>query len=209
MDQIREKSSVYPKPVEGKGYEDEKGMQGLWRNNNQPTGMLLLRTSNNILITFKDNIKHGPYEELFVNDKVKERGTYVNGKKEGPYKEYDYDGKIKQEGTYTNGKKDDTIINYTYSDERLIYKSVWDRSTVKANGKWESYNSEGGIELIGNYNQGQKEGLWTFYNKDGTLYAKGNYVNDKKEGTWEHYEDDKLSYITKWKNDNKIEHKFI
>jgi len=60
---------------------------------------------------------------------------------------------------------------------------------VTANGYWEYYHENGGIESKGHYKDGKPEGLWEFYYETGDIKQRGTYKNGRKDGTEELYYD--------------------
>jgi len=58
-----------------------------------------------------------------------------------------------------------------------------------ANGYWEYYHENGGIESKGNYKDGKPEGLWEFYFESRDIKQRVTYKNGLKDGTEELYYD--------------------
>lgn len=58
-----------------------------------------------------------------------------------------------------------------------------------ANGYWEYYHENGGIESKGNYKDGKPEGLWEFYYESGDIKQRVTYKNGLKDGTEKLYYD--------------------
>ena len=68
--------------------------------------------------------------------------------------------------------------------------------------------SNGKLEEIGNYKNGEREGEWKGYHENGKLEGIGNYKNGKLEGEWKSYHNNgKLEQIVNFKN-GKLEGEF-
>jgi antitoxin component YwqK of YwqJK toxin-antitoxin module len=89
-------------PVEGKGFENEKGRQGIWKSFDN--GKL------SSLDTWVDNKRNGPFINFFENGKISERGTQKETRSSfdfvGEYESFFDDGTIQEKGKYDEkGKK--------------------------------------------------------------------------------------------------------
>ena len=109
------------------------------------------------IITYKDGIKSGPYQEYYFGSNVVfEEGTYKNGKKSGSYIQYDEFGKVDESGTYKeveDGKSHDTK-GYT-----LYYKNgnIREKGMSQTEGPFTTYYENGRIKEKGHYkNRGLK-----------------------------------------------------
>ena len=69
---------------------------------------------------YTDNILDGRYE-AYEDDKLIERGKYINGKKSGLWVQYYNNGNIKSQKYYINGKIDG-ICNYYDENGKLLMK---------------------------------------------------------------------------------------
>lgn len=87
--------------------------------------------------------------------------------------------------TYTDGEKD-CIREY---DQNEVLREEGCFLDGKAEGKWVQYNAEGEVEIVGYYNNGQKEGTWYFYKNDQNkmyeLFYENNYLTNSNLWTIE------------------------
>ena len=58
-----------------------------------------------ISLTWKQNLKEGPYQEYFENGQVKITGYFKNDVRDGTFELYTENGDLKEEITYEKGKK--------------------------------------------------------------------------------------------------------
>jgi len=114
------------------------------------------RRSEYKLAEFKDGLYDGKYQ-FFKSNKLREEGSYKEGRKDGIFKEYTSDGvTLKSQKTYKNGKTD---------------------------GVWISYFANGEPEREKTYKEGIEEGPERKYDyKSGDLITEMNFVNGKKHG---------------------------
>ena len=73
--------------------EDKTPLQGTYR-------IIDGYRSEYVVAEFKDGMYHGEYQH-FKHNKLRESGTYVDGRKEGIYKEYYSDETVRSEIHYT------------------------------------------------------------------------------------------------------------
>jgi TonB family protein len=92
---------------------------------------------------------------LNINDFIKEKGNYSEGKKNGKWIEYSKPSVTKAIGEYKYGEKEGEWIEYI------------DNSRKK----------------IGNFTNGKKTGIWNTFDL-GTKVSSYNYDEDKKVGIW-------------------------
>jgi antitoxin component YwqK of YwqJK toxin-antitoxin module len=190
MDKIRKDLKNMIKPVNGNGYEDENGMQGMWQNkdgdiftyiNNKREGDYYLYNRHDHKLnekgTYVNGRKNGPFE-TYYNGKILQKGTYVNGEKNGEYKTYRIDGKILEKGTYVNGEKNGLFITYYRIDGKILEKGTYVNG--EKNGSYESYTDEGRLFEKGTYANNKKNGLFITYYRDGSVEEK-TYIDDREE----------------------------
>ena len=153
-----------------------------------------------------DNVNHANYiqKKYHENGNISHIRTFVNNQVNGKFSSFDENGKIKQTGTYEDGKLNG-IVRY-YSDGKLRTKMEWKNNVI--DGMVEDY-FDGKLTDKGIYKNGKQDGIWLQYH-DGDLYSKttykngirngefihyisgrifekGNYVNGKRDGVWEEY----------------------
>lgn len=121
----------------------------------------------------KEGLYQGTWEFYYLNDTLKSKGEYKNGKKYGKWKYFFSNGKLEQEGFYDkNGE-------YT--------------------GEWKWYYENGNILRREDYRKGVEEGFMEEYSISGALISKGEYIEGEKDGEWfyelnDHKENGKYRY---------------
>lgn len=134
-----------------------------------------------IIADFKDGMYNGAFQHL-KNNKVKEEGTYSQGRKEGDYKEYYSDGvKLKKVTPYKEGKLNGMVISYYTNGKPEREKSY--KMSVE-DGVERSYNYETGTVSERNYKDGQTHGPQTIYytSNTGDFVHRSTYDNGKLVG---------------------------
>lgn len=125
---------------EGKLYLDDKLYTGTYEVINN--GIILS------VFHFKDGVRHGDVTHLFTNQKVKEKGKYLNGNKDGKWERWDENGVKTAEAYYNNGIKTGIWL-------------VWDHNGTK---RYEMY-----------YSSGKKTGTWKVWDESGTLTQEKSF----------------------------------
>ena len=189
-------------PVEGKGYENEKGKQGIWKDYGLGDGRFQL-------ITYVDNKVDGPSISFHHNGKISEKGTLKKDDWVGPYEEYANDGDLLSKGVYGNKSNPIGVWKYyrptefgskyvlidlddTNSPVSGLTKSgglrfISDKSNNnrKPVGKIIFFNPSGSVKGMGTLTpRVKKTGLWTVYKPDGTIKLEGQFRNDSPVGKW-------------------------
>lgn len=100
-------------------------------------------------------ITDGPYRNFYANGKIKDEGTYENGKQEGLYKYY-----------YETGE----VAEWVYKDSQR-------------HGPHKHYYESGMLKEEGTYKDGQLEGLYRHYYENGKLKEELTYKDGKREGS--------------------------
>lgn len=165
--------------------------------------------SEYLLATFKDGMYHGDYKH-FKSNKLKEEGTYADGRKEGPYKEYYSDGvTVKKEAPYKEGKLNGVVKTF-YTDGRVESEKGYAMSVE--DGVERAYEYEGGAmtkdrnykggKLHGKqmarissnvgqyveystYEMGKRVGPFAETFTNGLIFKQGSYnANGEKDGEW-------------------------
>ena len=162
-----------------------------------------------IVAEFKDGMYHGTYQ-YFRNNKLREEGTYKNGRKDGVYKEYYSDGtNLQREVPFTDGKLNGVIKTYYTSGKLESEKGYamgvehgverrYDYQTGQMTSNRNYFEGrQDGPQVshissnIGQYvetacfDKGKRVGEYLEVFDDGTLKTKGQYNdNGNKEGEW-------------------------
>jgi antitoxin component YwqK of YwqJK toxin-antitoxin module len=82
-----------------------------------------------------------------------------------------------------NAKKSDTI--QTLAKNYIVEKGFFVNG-IKA-GSWVNYYTDGGIEFLNTYHQGQLNGPYKKYNPGNMISIEGNYTDGLRSGTWYTY----------------------
>ena len=197
-------------PVEGKGYMDEKGKQGLWQK----------RRYGLVKTTYKDNEKNGFRIIYHDNGRIYQKEFYVNDERNGPYFEYDEDGKLNEKGEYKDGNevgvwyysssymlsdKSYRLVDHDknevefYSTDGDLEQKITGKNAISRLGNVELYHPNGVLKAKGKLGKSGKLGKWEFYNEKGKLIAEGQYRRGNREGLFKFY----FTEIVKTKTGNK------
>lgn len=139
---------------------------------------------------------NGKFTYYFTSGNVMCEGEYQNGDKTGYWKIYYKEGGVEREGLYKDGTKIGLWLNYaqgkTIADTTLHYGPDYTGEAIQKNkngsirekawyvngtyhGKYENYNSTGGLLYTGNYDDGLKINEWVFYHSENIVAAKVYY----------------------------------
>ncbi len=110
--------------------------------------------------------KNGSYKSFYFCDKIKERGTYKNGKKIGIWEKFNEEGQ----------KTKHCLINNNGTAECDIYEYYWKNSGSKKK-----------LHFTEHYINNKKEGQYIFYYDNGNLKESGEYKNNKQNGPIKYY----------------------
>lgn len=186
-------------PVDGKGYEDEKGFQGLWKEyndnkvqyttyiNNKPDGPSIVFYDNKKIYmkgTLKGNLWIGPYEEYFKDGQVIQKGVF--GTRERPIGVWEH-WKPQYGATMILRDYDDSNSPVTGLTKSGQLKFIADKAGDFQNisGKIVSFNPSGTPRITGTITpKGLKTGTWTVFGPDGSIKLEGNFRGDKPVGEW-------------------------
>lgn len=166
------------------------------------------RKSEYVLADFQDGLYNGTYQH-FKSNKLREEGTYKEGRKHGTFKEFNSDGtSVKSEKKYIEGKADGMWTTYYTNgepDKEKEYKNGLEHGIER------KYDYETGeLHTIMNYVEGKLHGKQTQLMKSnrtsytieseykdgllngpysetyvtGAIKKKGVYKNGKEEGVW-------------------------
>ena len=152
--------------------------------------------------------KNYSYKRYHITGKLKESGTYKNGKLDGDYLKYNLNEMILVKRFYENGNPINLESYFENGNKREIIKRIdkSDNATVEIynsdgiliksgtffkkykNGLWKFFDSKKGrlLEEI-TYANNQKQGLYKKYNAANTVYIEGSYLNNDKDGIWKYY----------------------
>lgn len=97
---------------------------------------------------------------------------------DGPYQNYYANGKIKDEGTYENGKQEG-LYKYHYETGEV---AEWVYKASQRHGPHKCYYESGKLKAEGTYKDGQLEGLYRHFYENGKLKEEQTYKDGKREG---------------------------
>lgn len=128
----------------------------------------------------------------YLNGKIKERYTKVNGKKHGEWVKYDEDtGDIFSKFSYKNGVIDGP---YTLFENKDLYTG--EGKTFCSEGNWKDgklvYNKiflDGVLDEEFHYKDEKKHGGFKQYHSNGKIEQEGEFKDDEKNGLWKSYND--------------------
>ncbi len=116
----------------------------------------------------------GPFSAFNKENKVREKGRYLNNKKTGVWLRYADDGKVTDSAFYKNGFIYGLAL--TWHPNGTVHDSLVFEDN--GNGACRSYWSDGQPKGSGNFANGKKEGLWTYNHKNGVRCQEVNYQAD-------------------------------
>lgn len=160
--------------------------------------------SEYILAEFKDGMYNGDYK-YFKNNRLKEEGTYKEGRKDGVYKEYYSDGvALKKETPFKEGKLNGIVKTY-YTNGKLETEKGYAMSIE--DGVERDYDYESGeITTDRNYKNGVLHGSQIAYYSSniGDFIQRATYDNGKMTGSFsEIFTDGTIKKTGKYNKDGK------
>lgn len=131
-------------------------------------------------IVDEKGLKQGPWEEYYLNGKLKSKGEYLNGNKYGKWEYYFTSGKTEQKGTYDKNGKVSGEWNWFYDNGNLLRREEF-RKGIE-DGELEEYAIDGKLITKGEFFDGEKEGEWFYELND--HQEVGKYRYGQRNGTW-------------------------
>ncbi|MDD2983798.1 MAG: hypothetical protein PHQ74_10460 [Crocinitomicaceae bacterium] len=154
--------------------------------------------SNGILIseiTFKKNLKVGPYQYFYNDGKIKERGTLEGELKTGKFQAYDSKGQLTRDENYVIIRVEEVQVKKerNLSPNKIEIKKEIQRDVTRSvlDGTC-TYYYNGLLQKEANYKLGKLEGLVTeFYvQPQYLLKSKENYKDNLRFGSFIFYQTD-------------------
>lgn len=135
-----------------------------------------------------NELKQGYWIEFNNSEeKILEKGRFVNGKKEGIWIYYYSSGSIKNEITYKAGMAIGPACFY-YPDGGVSEKGFWNVDHWEGNYKY--YHRTGNLAYDWNYNkQGKRTGEQKYFHENGQLKYEGIWDKGKTTGALKMYDD--------------------
>jgi len=123
-----------------------------------------------IVINYKDDLRNGLYCYKGENGELISQGNYTNDKKDGMWREH-----------------------IDYSDNSEGYVLLYYSKGIP-DGAIEYYDSNGKIQIKGNYKAGEKNGEWSYFGEK-TVYMQKTYTWDKLNGPSRYFSDLGVLYL--------------
>ena len=125
---------------------------------------------------FLNNSKEGKWTYYQQNGVNKSVGNYNDNDKDGRWIYFDKKGNEEywedwSFGTFEGTNRTGEIIFYyigTNQDTKIITEKINFKNGIK-NGKYYSYNTNGSLEVEGQYKNDVKVGIWNYYNENGII----------------------------------------
>lgn len=133
---------------------------------------------------YKDNRKHGFWEQFYANGQKQAEVNYNNNRPDGAYTLYYENGQIKEKGTWKSGRM---IGDYTrYYASGQIQQEKYFNDLGKTEGQQKFYYENGQMELSYIAKSGKEEGLMQRFYPDGSLketkeFQDGNMVEGSQK----------------------------
>jgi len=202
---------------EGRGYEFDKDGRILTILSYKQG---FLRSIERINRLDNQGRRTGMWQDLHDNGRMREEGTWNEGKKNGLFKLYDRKGEFLRFERYLD---DQLVMEDETSFVPEVHKEFYDSGELKMVGSYKEgskqgvfreYDTEGNIISSAIYENnvkvgegvidaaGKRQGAWTIYFPTGEVRAKGTYVDGKREGDWTYfYKEGKTEQTGRYKND--------
>ena len=126
----------------------------------------------------------GPYVLYHDNGKMKEQGTYKDGKLEGDFFQYYEDGTIKHEGYYEEGELNGKLSFY---ESYIEYFETPEGAKLRVEGIYKNgardgaytvyYGESADKKVTGTYKNANKHGTWSWFSKDGQKKTQRQWDN--------------------------------
>jgi antitoxin component YwqK of YwqJK toxin-antitoxin module len=155
--------------------------------------------------SFAEGKRNGPSIWWYPNGKKMREAHFERGDMDGEYLEWNPDGSVKTKENYEGGRKLALKTSYYTGNVKksegmyLFAKDVehtpddwWTcklLTTVKSgkdekHGPWQSWFTNGGKQLEGNYEHDLQVGQFTWWHSNGQKALQGTFKHGKQDGTW-------------------------
>ena len=158
--------------------------EGKWLTYNYkfPLGILLRDTDSYTLTVYKDGVPYGIARSYYMNGKLMDEGTFVNGKLNGVDRSYYKNGVLREEDPFIDNKYNGVVK--TYFKNGLLQTETTYVNGVQ-NGIWRYYFDDGKLMDEANYKDGKPIGVKKRYYDSGKLWEEITYVNGMEGETKE------------------------
>jgi uncharacterized protein len=129
---------------------------------------------------YVDNKAEGLWSYWLENGQKKSAGEYSADNLEGVWEYWYENGEKKSEGKYLSGEKTG-IWNYWYTSGKIKSTETYTKAGSFA---FEGFHENGVMSAKGNCVNGLPQGMWMYWNSDGRLNLKGNFNHGLREGEW-------------------------
>lgn len=153
--------------------------EGYMCSNNQQTGTWIYYSENGYkeYVCEFSNGEINHYVQYYYNSNIKYEGMFKNGLKHGQWKLNNPLGHLYELYEYYEGKLKAVTTYYTHIDK---CESSTTYKNNKKCGNYYSWDINGKISSIGEYNNDIPVGKWEFYDSEGFLYKLVDYTNNNK-----------------------------
>lgn len=174
------------------------------------------KQSEYVIAEFTDGLYDGVYE-LYKYNKIKEKGTYIDGRRHGEYTEYysseaipekkilyEYgkrhgisryyfvNGKLEREKCYFHNVEDGIDRKYNYETGKMTSDMFFKNGKPEGRQVYTLFSNIGNYTEYVTYSNGVKTGVFAQIFEDESLKTLGSYNEEgKKDGEW--YERDSFS----------------
>lgn len=137
---------------------------------------------------YKNDILDGDYVEFSSNEIIERKGTYVKGLKDGKWQGKGLDYEYTCE--YINGNRNGEYrVIFNSGQPKVIGYYKFDKTV----GIWQTYNENGTIQKIEEFNNvGNKTGTWKYFYPNSELKEERSYVNQNEYSVKEYFDNGKL-----------------
>lgn len=172
---------------------------------NNSYGLIFVETKYEKYWTLPNGTKHGKYQRLSADGRMKFEKIYNFGDQVGFDKKW-FDGKLKSRhfmvgkirmGEWSEWHKNGQLIIQGLYDKRGCRTGLWKEwyengrlrseqryKNQKFNGHAKVWYQNGNLKECGNYIDDKKRGYWKVCYENGGLKENGSYGPCEKEGTW-------------------------
>jgi antitoxin component YwqK of YwqJK toxin-antitoxin module len=167
------------------GDESNKGSSGIPKNGRQGS-WIFYHPNGNIDgdSNYKDGILEGQSKIYFSDGKLKESGTYINGKASGHFIFYHENGSVWNEVDYKEGKK--FGLEIIYNEDGIKTAEYYLTNDVK-NGKEKIYFPNGKLKEERNWKMGKDHGNTKHYYESGVIKSEAQFNNGRAHGQFISY----------------------
>lgn len=126
-------------------------------------------------------VREGAWTVFHPDGRVKEVGTYVDGRRHGVFTRFHGNGLRAASGAYVHDREDGPWV--LFDAHGLLEREETYRDGV-LEGPFRRVHPNGADAEVGTFQQGARHGLWTWKTQGGVVLAEGAYVRARRDGPW-------------------------